>query len=228
MRKWSFLRCGKDGRAEGDYGIEYEYAATEGVARASGGAFDAEFMRDADLPPRLRRRGWFGLLNFYNPDIRFGNEDGAIYVSGLDTVFLRDLGWLADELDAVGKDIVGCPCFVDGKFNDYVLRIQRGSQGARQIWDRVLEQNYKIVDKMEHRFIRKAGAPHYGMIAPNQSVLSYKVQIGKWKKYFGKQGPLENAKVIAFHGHPRPHEVKETDSLYDLIAANWRPGIIAS
>jgi len=218
-RVWTFVRCGINGRADGVYGEEYERAHIRRLAEMGD---RAEFVHDEDMPEPLRYRGSWGMLALYNLDLKIGNDDGNIYVAGLDTVFLRDLDKMADALDAVDADVVGAPCFGDGEFNSMVLRIRRGSRGARSIWSALVNRDFNPRERCEHYFVRRAcsslGVMEHGYVE------SYRGHLGKFKRQRHMPAvDLDKACALVFHGPVKPHDVanNETVRLHDLVRENW-------
>lgn len=217
MSVWTFIRCGKDLRPAGDYGEEYETATGESV-RAVGGT--PEFLHDEDMPGWLQRRGWWGMMQLYNPEGKMGNPNGVIYAAGLDTVFLRDLPRLERALDAVDKDIVGVRCFSRGKFNDMVLRIRRWSDGALKVWDALTKQMEFL--GMEHRFVEHEAAGHVGWI-PDEYVDSYKLQVGLFPDHIRKPQDMDRICALVFHGRPRPLDVcnQLASPMREVVVDHW-------
>jgi len=220
---FTFIRVGHPSNPKGHYGSEYEVACEEGVTRTFSGEIVAEFLHDDDMPPQLRAKGWWSMMQLYNPEADIGNREN-IYFTGLDTVFIKDLNALIDAMDTIDRDIVGCRCFQDGEFNTMVLRIRKGSKGARKVWEAAKARNFNFPpNESEHLFVREVAGKYLGMI-PDYLALSYKVETKQFTD-FGKRErtPLEKASVLVFHGRPRPHEVASNPNkpLHQLIKDNW-------
>ncbi len=218
MKVWTFFRVGNVDSEQGIYDERYEPAATEGIDRTSGGTFRAEFVHDADLPEWLRQRGWWSFMQAFNPDASIGNDDGTVYVAGIDIAFLRDLPRLVAAFDEVDRDVVGCPCFGDKMYNSFAFRVRRGTPGANAVWAAFVAK--KEMNGMEHVFVRRH-CPSLGVIPPGL-VVSYKAEIGV--HWAGPSGNLDSAVALAFHGKPRPHEVHaQKGKVNDVVTQCWIP-----
>jgi hypothetical protein len=219
VRVWTFVRCGIGGKPEGVYGENYETAARK---RLESLGDSAQFVHDADMPEALRYRGSWGMLALYNPALNIADDNGNIYVAGLDTVFLRDLDRLAGALNEVDADVVGNKCFGDGGFNSMVLRIRHGSPGAVRVWETLVAENFKPRERCEHYFMRRA-CPSLGTMETGH-IESYRGHVGSFRRLDHVPAvPLDDVCALVFHGRPKPHEVA-TDSkylLHELVRENW-------
>ncbi|MCP4898903.1 MAG: hypothetical protein GY906_18175, partial [bacterium] len=217
---WTFVYCGKDGDPSGGvYNARYLLAAESGLAVHGR---RAEFITDDDLPEPLRYRGSWGMLGFYNPDLDIGNPNGSIYAAGLDTAFIRNLDELEAALDACPADIAGVRCFVDGKFNTQVIRVRRGSEGARKLWAAGVACDFQFHDRCEHRAIRRIAGEHTGTI-PDHLTESYKLYTRHAVFPERDRQELDDISALVFHGVPRPHDVCEDTAapLHDFVMKHW-------
>jgi hypothetical protein len=219
---WTFVHCGVYGKPEGFYDERYT-KALEG--RMADFGHTVEFVGDKDMPEPLRYRGAWGMLSLYNPDLRAGNANGCVYAMGLDTVILQDPQRIADALDDVGTDIVGCVCPSDGQFNTMVLRIRRGSPGAREVWDAATKRGFFPKAKkpfVEHKAVRRFAGNNVGCMRTG-IVQSYKSHIGTFPRNHTREHKLEDLAALVFHGEPNPHDVCEdkTAPLHDVVMQNW-------
>jgi hypothetical protein len=220
LNTWTFVHCGVYGKPEGFYDERYTQAA---IRRLGEMGRRVEFVTDDDMPKALRYRGSWGMLALYNPELEIGNDDGVIYAAGLDTVFLRDIERIEHGLDATGADIAGSRCPSDGHFNTMVLRIRRGSESARAVWDAVSANgfNYKK-PAVEHKLVRRF-SPSVG-IMENGIVSSYKVQTARFPATHTGHWSVSDLSALVFHGFPKPHEVcedAEQFELHDVVMEHW-------
>jgi hypothetical protein len=179
------------------------------------------------MPPFMRYRGWWGMMQLYNPEADIGNPDGNIYSGGIDTVFLRDIDKLEAAFNAVDADIVGVRCPNRGGFNSMLLRIRKGSPGALRVWNAATSsEKYHprmvAFEGMEHKFVRGVAADYIGVL-PDEYTDSYKLHVGLFPEHARKPQDIDKISALFFHGRPRPLDVCENPGalMRDVVVENW-------
>ena len=219
MTPWTFINVSQRG-SPSIYGPPYDRAATEGVARTSGGAFEAHILRDGDLANG--GEGWWSKASLFCPHLETGTDD-VIYYADLDTVFMRDLPGLAAAMDAVDADIVGLGLFrPQDPWTSGVLRIRRSA--VLPLWDLYRAEGPQPLRSRFDFWVRRAAEKcgvtlgHVG----DEWVQSYKVHT---RHFPGQKCSLDGASVMVFHGLPRVQEVWDYAGapLNGLVRENWRP-----
>lgn len=132
-------------------------------------------------------------------------EKGKVMVTGLDTLFIKNCGWLYDLADNMdNNDFYGIRVFKHkNKFANGVM-LWNGDW-SHLFWDYVNEQTpYHI--KLEMNWT-------YEKLKKCKANINFLDDIGfngvSYKHHCRGKGLPKDAEVVLFHGKPRPHECKE-------------------
>lgn len=189
------------------YGPEYVNKLEDMVRRNLPGGFPGKFVCFTDDPAGLsdgieilelpnNLTGWFNKLYLFKAGL-FPHNDRILYFD-LDTL-------ITGPLDEIVK--------YDGEFA--ILRDfyrPKGLQSSviaweanthRNIWEEYEAAGYPDINGGDQAWIecKLLSTPQLWQDLYPKSFVSYKVHC--------QNGPVKGAKVVVFHGHPRPHEVTE-------------------
>ncbi len=151
-------------------------------------------------------RGWYNKLYIFKPGVLEGT---SVYLD-LDLVILGSLDDLftTDSQFCVLRDF-----FLPRDFNSSILYFQPEDMGV--IWEEFVRRGCPVVKGGDQAFIEsiRPKADYFQDRLPGQ-VVSYKLQCQV-------TGVPDYARVLCFHGKPRPHQVEDICVLqnFDLPAA---------
>lgn len=189
-----------------DYSIEYVQKLHEGIIKHTPNAYNIEFncLSDHDncnTPLKYNWPGWWSKMELFRPDIL----DDILYMD-LDTIIHDDLGVILDICNTNPLPIM---------LSNLIPRMQsKGGLGSGImwlpakyrgiIWNKWIANPYKIMKKYnssgDQKFISEIYSPivlQFQKLKPG-CIVSYKVDC--------KGSVPDGAKIICYHGNPRPHK----------------------
>jgi hypothetical protein len=201
------------------YGVEYENALRNAfepyghtlhvITEGEGSAWDKLKLFDPNLPGRHLNDGW-------------------VYFTDLDMVYLKDPTPLLDALRSSGGDINGICDWQKGNLNSSLLGVKYGSEGHHVVWDAWVRGELRPTLSPaedgfgDQTFIWYAAKRYVGFL-PGDLVDSYKVRVGMYPRLYGEPRPVSPTALV-FHGVPKPPKVIENRmDMYGLIRAHWDP-----
>lgn len=144
--------------------------------------------------------GWWNKLYLFHPKA-FQHKSRVVYLD-LDVVVTGRLDALIDQ-DGIATD------WIQGGYNSSVMVWTHGEHS--EIWAKFLPLYAQRLHGDQDWIMELGGWEHL----PADWIPSYRLHSKEW--------PPENAKVVAFHGSPKPHEVRE-----GWVAELWQMDGLAS
>lgn len=203
----------------GVYGPEYVDALYRGVRRHFDGELrfvclvDQEygFSEPVESVKLLEpKSGWLTLLEAFRPDLGMDRR----LVLGLDTVITGDLTEIAEwdgELcmprDPFTPELLCNGALIaDAGASDWLWALY---QQQKDHWP----SHWEVAGKPSEMAFLRHHCPSYC----NVTDVEFPGQVVSYKAHW-LQGDCPDARIVYFHGHPKPHDLLETDSL----GSAWR------
>lgn len=193
------VACVLDWKEGCDFDVEYVRKLCIGVERHLSVPHRFVCLSNVDVPceriPLMGLwRGWWAKMELFRPDVK---ADRILYFD-LDTVIVGDLGEIASiDRFTMTDDFLGA-----GKGAGVMMLKDRAP-----IWERFMSDGPKAVmrsHRSDQEYIETMCGAIFDDIVPGQ-IVSYKRDVRR-------QGRIPaDARVVSFHGRPRPHDLAADD-----------------
>lgn len=193
----------------GDFAARHVQALHAAIARNLPGA-ESVCLTDVPSIPGVRTEplrfgwpGWWSKMELFAPW-----HDGATLFMDLDTVLVGDL----HDIATVGRLTVMRDVYRPGGLQSSIMFIPEAERAA--VWDDWIRDPWRIMDHQKHGdqgFLERHWldkADRWQDVLPGQ-VVSYKADVRKTEM-------PPNARVVVFHGKPRPWHLPPSDPVYQL------------
>lgn len=156
-------------------------------------------------------------LSIYNPNNPFNNQNfSKIIVLDLDLIIIGSLDQLV-SIDNDSFEFLVRSQFKNKKLPDGDIFIINPSKiNFIRIWKTIKKEKKKIISSTRGREMRFY-IYFYNKLFNNIDFVQNKLpkQIISFKKHIREKGYIPNgSRIVSFHGHPKPHELKD-DSVVD-------------
>lgn len=179
--------------------------------------------RTDEIDPRIRivpvgLPSWWSGMVFWKPDPPGIETDSILYLD-LDQVIIGNLDAIINfpSNHACMKDFPSFAC-PPGKEKDGCVSttLIRKGFGAR-VWEEYVRAGMPTWDVLKDRPGKLPMAAQGLVNQYTEHALFPEDWICSYKLWIRKHGIPENCKIVSFHGHPKPHEVRDR-----FVLENWR------